>query len=84
MEIYLARMESKSQLFSEKISNKWNTQFQIFFILMDEDEIIHISSIVSHFQNLLHESIARVHIDIREELTREIPDRETTSWTSIE
>ena len=51
---------------------------------MDEDEVINISSIMFHVQSFLHESIVRVHIDIREELTREIPDRETTSWTSIE
>ena len=51
---------------------------------MNQDKIIHISSIIFHFQSLLQKSIARVHIDIGKELTREIPDRETTSWTSTE
>lgn len=51
---------------------------------MNENEIIHISSIILHFHGFLHPCVKLVHIDIGKELTRQIPDRESTSWTSIE
>ncbi len=51
---------------------------------MDQDEVINISPIIFHFQSLLHKSVELMHIDICKELTREIPDRETTTSTGIE
>ncbi len=50
---------------------------------MDEDKIIDISSIIFHLQSFLHKNIELMHIDIREDLTREISDRESVSGTSI-
>lgn len=83
LEIYLARMESESELLYQKVANNRNTRFQIFSVYMNQDEVIYISSIIFHFQSFLHEDVELMHIDICEELTREIPDRETTSFCSI-
>ena len=84
LEVYLARMECESETYHEKISNESSTRFQVFFIGMNEDEVIYISSIIFHFQSFLHECVELMRIDIGEELTREIADRETTSRSSIE
>jgi hypothetical protein len=50
---------------------------------MDQDEVVDISSIILRFQSFLHECVELVHIDIGEELTRQIADRESTSRSSI-
>jgi hypothetical protein len=81
LEIYLAWMESESEFRVEKFSNPPDTLFQIFTIRMDQDKVIDISPIVFHFQSFLHEYIELMHRDIREYLTREIPDRESASLT---
>ena len=68
----------------EKSSNIRDTSLQVLSIMIDEDEVIDISAIVSYPQYFLHVHIELVHIDIREELTREIAYGESTSWSRIE
>ncbi len=77
-------MKRESELRVEKFSHLRDTLFQIFRVFMNEDEVIDISSVILDFQALLHESIELVHRDIRKELTREIPDRESASLSSRE
>jgi hypothetical protein len=50
---------------------------------VNEDEVIYISSIIFHFQSFLHEGVELMHVDIGEELTREIADWKSTSRSSI-
>ena len=83
LEIYLARMESESESLYQELSDNRNTWLEIFSVCMNENEVIHISPITFYFQSFLHKSIKFVHIDVCKELTREIPDRETTSFFSI-
>ena len=52
-------------------------------VCMDQDKVIHISSVIPYFQSFLHKRIEFMHIDIGEELTREIPDREAASLICI-
>lgn len=44
---------------------------------MDEDEIIDVSSVVTNFEFFLDECVEVMEVKIRENLAREVADRET-------
>lgn len=77
LKIHLPRMESEFQVFGEKQSDFCYRFLEIFTVLVDEDEIIDVSSVVTNFEFFLDECVEFMEVEIRENLTREVADRET-------
>ncbi len=77
LKIYLPRMETEFQLFRQKRPNIFNRPLEILTILVNEDEVIDISSVMVYLQFLLYECIEVMEIEIYENLTREVANRKT-------
>lgn len=50
---------------------------------MDENKIIHVSTVVPNFQIFLDKFIERMKIEVRENLTRQITDRKSCILWSV-
>ena len=79
LEIYLFRMELKPETLGQESPDRSNRPLETFAILVDQDEIVHVPSIVPDLQSLFHENIEIVEVEVRENLAREVADREADS-----
>jgi len=75
-------MKFERKFICKKILYFRNARAEKFSVGMDEDEIVHISPVMSDFQILLDILVERMEIEIGEYLAREVADRESDSWGS--
>jgi hypothetical protein len=59
------------------LANAGDTREQVFFVLMDEHEIIHIPAVAANTQIPFHKMVEIVQIDVCEKLRGEIADGQT-------
>lgn len=76
-------MEREAQARCQKYRYFRNKAFQIFSALMKHHEIIRVPDVVPHFQGSLYEVIERIHVDIHEQLARQVADWKTDANASI-
>ena len=77
-------MKGEKKFFFEKFGNPRNRALQIIFVSINKYKIIYISSIILDLEIFLDECIKRMKVKIRENLTRQVPYRDSSSWLAIE
>lgn len=57
LEVYLSRMERETETFAKKRPYLPDQSLQILAVLVDENEVVNIASVVANLQFFLYESI---------------------------
>lgn len=70
------RMKHKVQMSFEKCADLWNELGQIGSTFTQNDKIISITGVVFDLKFSFHELVKLVHVDVHEQLAREIPKRQ--------
>lgn len=74
LEVYFFRMKGELQMLGKELTNRGDSVFEILIIVMDENKIIDISSIISDFESFFYKNIKLMKIEICKNLTRKIAD----------
>src|SRR3989344_4280679 len=75
----LARMQIKLQSFPQEYIDMSAYVHKPFFFLRENDKIVGVTNVVFRFELVLHELIEFVHVDVDEQLGREIAERQSFS-----
>ena len=71
-------MDGQAKLISRKVRDLLFPAVELLFVVMNENQVVHVAKVAPHFENSFNEKVDFVQIYIAEDLTGQVANRNAT------